>query len=453
VDLKSERFKIVLSGLIALTVAAILVGGAPYLHDFAEWLYQAQIVRHLSLGSDAASGFTLATYPVPNSLTTILLAMLSVVFPPIWAGKIFLVAMLLTWYPLIVKFTLRHVDSEYRDSATFVMYALIALTTFFWYGFVSYQLGLMFLVLFFTIYQEDTRASVIAFFGLLLFFSHGIVFLVFGLFLATRVVFGWNRAVVTGLLPAAVCSLWFLVGSHFAEVEPQPIDASWRGLSEALIYKAGYPAMLGPFRNFVLPDGASLLEQQPWVYWAGFAANFVVAAMLGMLLMVAAARVGCRELRVRRSANLLPKMYATTLMLLLTAYVFAPYRFFGLINAGGRLLIPALLMALMLGGKPTWRILRLALWPLVLFSLLSSGCYLYLMIQTNLVGFHPVASASPRITPSDSVFEFNERLYSKTRYLYFNYRIFAFSRRFEQIGRGEFDTLAFRTGLLIENRR
>jgi hypothetical protein len=311
----------------------------------------------------------------------------------------------------------------------------------------------MFLVLFFAVYQADTKASIIALFGLLLFFSHGIVFLVFALFLASRMVFGWNRAVVTGLLPAAACTLWFLVGSHFAKVEPQPINASWNGLSEALIYKAGYPAMLGPFKNFVLPDGVSLLEQQPLVYWAGFAANFAVAAVLGILVMVAAVRFGSRELRGCRNADLLSRMYVATLLLLLIAYAFAPYRFFGLINAGGRLLIPAFLMALMLGGEATWRILRLALWPLVLFSLLSSGSYLYLMIQTNSMAFQTVTPATPRITHSDSVFEFNERLYANTRYRYFNYRIFAFSRRFEQIEKEEFNTLAFRTGLLIEDRR
>jgi len=130
----------------------------------------------------------------------------------------------------------------------------------------------------------------------------------------------------------------------------------------------------------------------------------------------------------------------------------APYHFFGLINAGGRLLIPILLMAFMLGGGMVHPLIRILVWPIALFSLISSGSYLYLMAQTQRPEFAPVELSSVRTTPSDSVFDFNRQLYAATRYKYFNYQVFAFAQRFEQIESEQYGQLVFRTGMLIENR-
>jgi hypothetical protein len=438
--------------LIAMTVLAILIGSAPYLHDLAEWLYQGQIVKNLLMGNDSVSGYTVAAYPVPNSLATLLLAGLSFILPPLWAGKIFLVLMLLAWYAVTRLFTDRFVDASWRSAATLSLYALTALATFFWYGFISYQLGLLFLTLFFSIYRDDTPGIVIAVFGLVIFFAHALVFLVFALFMGIRLVLSWKWAIVSGLMPSAMLSAWFLAGRHLAAVEPQRIDAIWSGLSEALMYKAGYPAMLGPFKNFILPGGASLLENQPWIYWAGLGANFAVAAVLGILVLATLHSFLKNDLPAIREFPDIRVTYATTLTLMILAYLFAPYHFFGLINAGGRLLIPILLMAFMLGGGMVFPLVRILVWPIALFGLLSSGSYLYLMARTQAPEFSPLETPTVETKPSDSVFDFNEQLYAATRYKYFNYRVFAFAHRFEQIESEQYGELAFRHGLLIENR-
>jgi hypothetical protein len=52
--------------------------------------------------------------------------------------------------------------------------------------------------------------------------------------------------------------------------------------------------------------------------------------------------------------------------------------------------------------------------------------------------------------PSGSVFEFNQKLNASTRYKYFNYRLFAFSRRFEQIESQQYQGLTFRQAMLIK---
>jgi hypothetical protein len=436
--------------LMVLTILAIIIGKAPFLHDFAEWLYQGQIVKKSIVDSASISHFTMARYPVPNSLVTALLAGLSFIFTPLWAGKAFLILMLLAWFRVIKLFTRRFVDRQWRGAAALVLFASTALCTFFWYGFVSYQLALLLLAWFFAIYRKQTSGLVIAAFGLAIFFAHAMVFLVFGLFLGVSLLLRWNNAVVAGLLPATACSLWFLVGRHIAQVEPQKIGAAWSGLRETLIYKAGYPAMLGPFKNFLLPDGSSLLENHAWVYWSGLVVNFAVVAVLGVLIPV----VWWNYLRADQSESaeepVLRAAWAISMALISVFYLAAPYHFFGLVNPGGRVLIPLLLMAFMLGGGLAKPFIRIVVWPVVLFSFVSSGSYFYLMLQTRQAEFSPVITTSVNALPSTSVLDFNDQLYASTRYKYFNYRVFAFAHRFEQIEAEQFRGLTFRHGMLIK---
>jgi len=436
-------------GLAVLTVLAIAVGRAPYLHDFAEWLYQAQIVKQSMLDSAAVSGFTLAHYPVPNSLVTMILALLSFVFTPLWAGKLFLMTMLLAWYAVIRRFCKRFLEPQWRGMVCLFLFALSALAPFFWYGFVSYQAALLLVTWFFAIYRPETKFFVIAAFGLAIFFAHAIVFLVFGLFLGVNLLLRWKWSVVAGLLPATICSLWFLVGRHFAQVAPQRIDADWNGLREAVLYKAGYPAMLGPFKNFILPDGSSLLENLGWIYWPGLLVNFALAAVLGLLIL--------RVLWVYHRGGLpgspesppLQRAWAISMAATLVFYLFAPYHFFGLINPGGRVLLPLLLMAFMLGGRQTIPFVRLAIWPVILFAFITSGCYFYLMLQSGKPDFSPLATSVIETHPANSVLDFNAQLYASTRYKFFNYRVFSFARRFDQVESGDYRGLALRNGMLI----
>jgi len=439
-----------LLGLMSLTMVAIIAGRAPYLHDFAEWLYQGQVVRQFLLDPSSVSGFTLATYPVPNSLVTMILAGMSFIVAPVWAGKIFLISMLLAWYVIIRLFCNRFIDTQWRGQVSLFLFACNALAPFFWYGFVSYQTALLLVTWFFAIYRLETRSSVIALFGLAIFFAHAIVFLVFGLFLGVRLLIRWNWSVVRGLLPATVCSLWFLVGRHYARVVPQPIGADWNGLREALIYKGGYPAMLGPFKNFIWPDGSSLLEHLGWIYWPGLLVNFILAALLGLLLLRVMWGYYRGDLSNHPEPLPIRRSWAISMVLIMIFYLFAPYHFFGLVNAGGRVLLPLTLMAFMLGGRLAIPFVRVAVWPVILFAYITSGSYFYLMLQSRAPTFSPLAATGIKIQPTTSVLDFNAQLYASTRYKYFNYRVFSFARRFDQIESGDYQGLALRNGMVIK---
>lgn len=446
-------YKLLLITLVFLLVGALIIARAPYMHDFAEWVYQGQIIKRFMVDPAAVSQFAMATYPVPNSLASVLLTGLSFFFTAVWAGKVFLMFMLLGWYGVISLFSRRFVGVGWHAEAVLVLYSLTGLSTFFWYGFVSYQLALLIFTWFIAIYREDTKTYVIAIFAMAIFFSHAIIFLLFGLFLGVRLLLKWNWSVLAGLIPATLFSVWFLIGRHLANVEPQRIDASWNGLQEILIYKAGYPAMLGPFKNFLLPDGVSVFEKYAWVYWSGFFTNFVVVATFGILILVVLWKYLQKELPDSDETALLRNSWGITIALIILFYLFAPYHFFGVVNAGGRALVPLLLMTFMLGGDVARPFVRAMLWPIVMVSLVTSGSYFYLMWQTRLPDFSPLAKSAVRASPSDSVLDFNEQLYASTRYKYFNYRIFAFARRFEQVETEQFHGLSFRHALLIEYRK
>ena len=448
--LQTALIKVAHAAIVLVVVCAIFIASAPYMHDFAEWMYQGQIIKRVFTDPGAVAGFTMAAYPVPNSLVSAVLTGLSFILAPMWVGKVFLISMLLAWYGVISMFTARFVDKQWRPAATLVLYVSTALATFFWYGFASYQLALLLLTWFFAIYREDSKAYLIAIFGVAIFFSHAIIFLVFGLFLGVRLLLKWNWDVVAALLPATFLSLWFLVGRHLANVEPQSIDATWNGLLEALIYKGGYPAMLGPFKNFLLPEGTSIFESYAWVYWSGFVTNFAVAATFGALVLTVMWKFLKKATPGNAESALLQNAWAISIALLAVFYLFAPYHFFGVVNAGGRILVPMLLMAMMLGGNVCRPFVRLLVWPVAIIGLVTVGSYLYLMNQSRQPGFTPVYKASAGIQASDSVFDFNEQLYANTRYKYFNYRIFSFSRRFEQIETENFRGLTFRHAMLIK---
>lgn len=61
----------------------------------------------------------------------------------------------------------------------------------------------------------------------------------------------------------------------------------------------------------------------------------------------------------------------------------------------------------------------------------------------------PVTQIAP---PTGSVLAFNDWLYTNTSYRYFNYRIFSFSGRFEDMEVNRYQGLGFDTGLLIGYR-
>lgn len=443
-------------GLVLSLALIIAIAPAPYFHDFGEWLYQGKILALKITDSAAVAGFTVAPYPVPNSLAPVLLALLCLVLAPMVAGKVFLILLLAGWIWILWRFTCRFTLAENRGVILVLLVAVIALASFFWYGFISYQLGLLLWFAFLTNFNERCSNNWIAGFGVALFMSHAMVFLTWVPLVVLLILASQPRQwrILLALAPSGVLVLWFMLGRRLTGFDPPVADARMSGIAEILLYKFGSPLLLGGFRNFLLPDGTSLFESQVWLYRLGAITNFLVVALLGVYILQVFLKPNAGDNR-NDASNLISAPLEQSLRwfgwTLIAAYLIAPYNFFGLINPGGRLLLPLLAVGLVLADR---RILRWAQWaaiPAALGATLSVAAYGILMYRAGtedlLTHAEIPSTAGP---PSDSVFAFNDWLYRNTRYKYFNYRIFVLAERFAQLRASQFPGLAFRTGPITD---
>lgn len=444
-------------GLILSLALLILGAPAPYFHDFGEWLYQGAILALKVTNPTAVASFVVAPYPVPNSLAPALLALLCLILEPIAAGKIFLILLLGGWLWSLWLFTQRFVSEDSRGATLLLLVAVVALASFFWYGFASYQLGLLLFFVFLTGFDERRSPLWIASFGVALFFAHAMILLAWGLLMGWLVLFETppsRRRILLALAPTGLLGLWFVLGRRLTGFEAPVADAGMEGIAELILYKIGSPLQLGGFRNLLQPDGTSLLENLPWVYWLGAASNTLVVLTLGIfILLVLFKPAWCGSGPSPLAAPFIRSLRGFGLIAI-GFYLVAPYNFFGLIHPGGRLLLPLLAAALVLADQSAFRWVRWAALPALLGAALSVSFYgilMYQMVAGNqpISGVEPAPAAAP---PRYSVFAFNDWIYRNSRYKYFNYRVFVLAERFAQLRASQYPGLAFRTGPITDYR-
>ena len=457
------------------------IAPAPYLHDFGEWLFQGQIIALKLTDPQAVSGYSLATYPVPNSLAPVLLALLCLMFEPTLAGKIFIVLMLIGWFLTLRVFVQRYVPDHSRGAVILVLTANVVLASFFWYGFVSYQLGLLLLFLFFSSYGERDSLVRMIVYGILFFLSHAMIFLVWCLllgimFISSQAEVRWR--IFFALLIIAPFPLWFILGRWLTGFVAPVADARLDGIREYLMLKFASPAQHGGFRNMIQPDGSSILEQHGWIYGVGACCTLLVVLLLAIFVLRvffdkiskqtestldqgANHDAGLNHSKIKRQSGYaepaIHPMNSTAVLrnyglVLMVLYWIAPFNFFGLIDPGGRLLLPLLAVALMLADADSFIWLRRAAIPAAVGLTISIFLYATLIdYAANNEGYAfqgpPPAIAAP---PNHSVVAFNDWTYRNTRYRYFNFRIFAFADRFRQLRTGDLHGLGFRTGPITE---
>ena len=146
----------------------------PLLRDYPDWVYQGVLLAKTLAGHPVA-GYALKPYPVPNALTTIGLALLTLVFGWQLAAKL--------W--LLVYLILASVASLYAGSVFgvkekglwWVLPATLFLGQLFWFGTISFNIGLcLLLVIACKLYQRQERPSLFVFLLVTCFFVHLIVY-------------------------------------------------------------------------------------------------------------------------------------------------------------------------------------------------------------------------------------------------------------------------------------
>ena len=153
---------------VAIFAVAIIRSPAPFLHDYAEWAFQGKILSLYWTSPEEVAGYSLYPYPVPYLLSHYLIAAYNLVFPPILAAKLFLLSYVLLSLWVFSKFLGRYVtDIEQRQLLWVLLVCLGTFSSFFWYGYIGYQLGFLLFLYFLALYRTDSCASMIGLFGVL----------------------------------------------------------------------------------------------------------------------------------------------------------------------------------------------------------------------------------------------------------------------------------------------
>ena len=430
----------------AIILAALVFSPAPFLHDYAEWVYQSKILALKAADPAEVRGFVLHAYPVPYMLVQYSLAVLHLAVPPFLAAKLFIIAYLAGSGLVCWAFVRRFVAPPERRPVAWVLLACIAGTSsYFWYGFIGYQVAMLIFAGFLTLYRASSSAWLVVLFSVLAFFAHATILMQVGLLVGLAVLFcRFPRTHLLGLLPAGLLSLWFLWGRHQSGTVMTPADAEFTGLLEAAIYKSGILTMQGPFKNFLLLDGSALLEAMPAIYWLGVAANLIVVAALGLLFCAALLRIARGGLPPADEGTRLLWLFATCAVMV---YIIAPFNFFGIVHPGGRMILPFLFTGVALLYARGLYV------PRALSALCSAGtlctALAYLLTVSSVDSLADAAeSARSKARPqaTRSVLAADEARYQDTRYSYYNYRIFAFANRYAQLQREEYQGMSFATG-------
>jgi|GEM_PF-3622504 len=159
-----------------LAFALVVLGSSepPILRDYPDWVYQGVLLAK-TLTGHPVSGYALRAYPVPNSITTVGLGLLTVLFGWVLAAKLWVVI-----YLAFAAWTSLYAGSVFaiKDGGLWwVLPAALFLGQLFWFGTISFNIGLCLLLLIACVlYRQQERAWMIAGLLVLCFFTHLIVY-------------------------------------------------------------------------------------------------------------------------------------------------------------------------------------------------------------------------------------------------------------------------------------
>ncbi len=357
--------------LAAAFTAALLAADHAYLLDLPYWVYVGAAVRAKWLGAAGAAAtaaYPLKAYPVPNSLTSVVLALVVGPLGPAGAGKLAAVGVLLAGFAAVYVLCRRTWgrDGVYR---ALVLAATLVVSAAYWNGYLNFQLGLAGLALYGAVrarrgWAAGVPPGVTLVFGVALFFCHFVPFFAFALGAGLEALARRNVRTVLALVPSAALTLWYVLAKGHGDAA---LTEGFPDLRTFALYKGYTLLKLGPFAHFLHFDGTGGLDGAPllFVLLAAGAALFV--AVLGVLLLRGVARLhggratGTSEARARWVVAL----FALGLAVLALP---VPPVWLSVVNLGERLLAVALLLLVAVVPLPRRAVMGLALATLPFFS-------------------------------------------------------------------------------------
>jgi hypothetical protein len=307
----------------------------PPLQDYGDWTYQGYLLNRLLTSLSAPA--MIKPWPVPNSVSEGLLAVLGFAFNPIAAARALIVLYLLSACAVMARAGRDHEGSI--DGIKFLLLICIGVVHApFWTGEINYQIGLMLFVLYVVLCRGNREPGPLfsGAYAVLMFFCHG---LCLGMFLVYE---GWRslrkgRILQLGvaLLPVILLAVWYKLADPRTELAALDTKPQLHGIADAVGYFVYQVAKSGPYHNFIF-GGMGDYERAPILYWAGSAANLAFAVCMGVLFLTWL-RTAWREQLCRDEF-----LTALTFIFLTIADAGA---YLGIANTGERLIAPALILA------------------------------------------------------------------------------------------------------------
>ncbi len=209
-------------GILALYGTAVSVAPhAPMLQDYPDWVYQGLLLKK-ALTGHAVSGYVLRNYPVPNALTTVGVALLTLMMPWAAAAKVWidLVLAIMACGALRFVFALR---APPRNLLLLLPAALVGID--FWTGNINFQLGLgVLLWIAGDLIQARRPSAVLALLLCLLFFCHFLVCFAAVLLVAALALEQRNGRWLAPLFPAGILTVWYGLANRKSEVAMMPLS-------------------------------------------------------------------------------------------------------------------------------------------------------------------------------------------------------------------------------------
>ena len=392
--------------VLALGVILLVIQPFPVLHDYPEWMYQGHIVYSLLSGENPSLNmlYEWVPVPVPNTISQLVIGLLNFTVSPVMAGQIWLAVYLLL---AIVSGYLASKDHVHAGSVFWLFTVTIAFGPGFWNGYINFQFGLLLFALFVAVGLRRSLAWVFVF-SVLIYFSHASVFAGFVCFVVLAELFNQRRlTTLLALLPGLVLLLWYTM-TRFAEGTGK--NVALESVSQWIQYKFYTLAKLGPFHNFIRPDGESLLASVHGLYMAGFAVNFVIAMLVGVWLLFIAWQM------IRRTDSRLHYSLLFTAIVLMLAWLLAGKNSFGVVNLGERFLIVAMMLLIMQIQCPDW--IRKS-W-VALTAVVGVVTLVTLVVLSGYSDKNYTVARSAATTELES---YVDDIYQNSRHKYFNHRL------------------------------
>ncbi|MBV9655810.1 MAG: hypothetical protein JOZ42_14740 [Acetobacteraceae bacterium] len=335
-------------GVLVLALALLVTVAAPVppLQDLNEWTYQGYLIGSRAAGD--AIPAAVKHWPVPNAVTQLALAGLTIGLAPITAAKGFVGLYLLLGGAVLWQLSRRRDGA--RDGLRFaLLVTLVLVHAPYWSGEFNYQVGLLVLTCYFGLYgagRAPPPATDIAY-SVLLFFCHALCLGVWFIHVGWRSLLQRRLARgVASMLPALALLVWYAVADPRPDHDPAlRVGPKLTGFAEQAGYRLYVLAKIGPYQNMVF-GGAGDADRFAAFYWLGTAVNFAFAGAMALLFLA--------WLRARRTAAPTPELLTAVSCAVIAAV--DPGETLGIGNAGERFIYPALIIAVLCfeGGR-RWR--------------------------------------------------------------------------------------------------